>query len=112
MDIGMKNDSGVLILTLQGDLMGGAETEPFHKIIEQAIEKEQINVVVDLGQVHWMNSSGLGMLIRAMVSLRSSSGDLRLVNISERLRRPMEITRLDKVFLQYNTTADAVNSFK
>jgi anti-sigma B factor antagonist len=112
MDIGVKNESGVLILTLQGDLMGGPEIESFHNLILEAIEKEQIHVVADLSQVHWMNSSGLGMLIRGMISLRSSSGDLRLANISERLQRPLEITRMDKVFQQYNSVAEAVTSFK
>jgi anti-anti-sigma factor len=112
MNIDQKNESGVLILTLHGDLMGGPDSESFHKVIEAAIEKEQVQTVADLGTVHWMNSSGLGMLIRGMISLRSSGGDLRLTGISDRLRRPMEIARLDTVFLQYNSVAEAIASYK
>ena len=111
MQVSQINESGVLVFTLSEDLMGGAEAESFQKKILAAIEKEQVQVVADLSQVRWMNSSGLGMLIRALISLRSSSGDLRLASISERLRRPMEIARLDTVFQQYDAVTEAINSF-
>ncbi len=111
MEIEKKVESGVLIFALEGDLMGGPEAEAFQKEILAAIEREQIQVVADLSRVRWMNSSGLGMLIRALISLRSSSGDLRLASISERLRRPMEIARLDTVFQQYDAVTEAINSF-
>ncbi|HNS72310.1 MAG TPA: STAS domain-containing protein [bacterium] len=111
MQVSQINESGVLVFTLSEDLMGGAEAESFQKKILAAIEKEQVQVVADLSQVRWMNSSGLGMLIRALISLRSSGGDLRLTGISERLRRPMEIARLDTVFMQYTTLAEATKSY-
>ncbi|HOT96089.1 MAG TPA: STAS domain-containing protein [bacterium] len=112
MEIDMKNEAGVLIFTLRGDLMGGPEAESFHKAVESAIEKEQVQAIADLSQVHWMNSSGLGMLIRGMISLRSSGGDLRLTGISERVRRTMEIARLDTVFHHFNSVTEAINSYK
>ncbi len=112
MDISKKMENDVLILTLSGDLMGGPETVQFKKLIDETIEDEIIQVVVDMAQVQWMNSSGLGMLISALTSLRSSSGDLRLANLSDRIRRPLEITRLDTVFQQFNAVSDAVSSFK
>ena len=112
MEITLINESGVLVFSFKGDLMGGPEAELFHKKIEAVIEKEQVQTVADLSQVHWMNSSGLGMLIRGMISLRSSGGDLRLANVSDRLRRPIEIARLDTVFQQYNSVADAIKSYQ
>ncbi|HNW58360.1 MAG TPA: STAS domain-containing protein [bacterium] len=112
MEVDLKNESGVLILALRGDLMGGPEAEAFHKVIESAIEKEQVQAVADLSQVHWMNSSGLGMLIRGMISLRSSGGDLRLTGASERVRRTMEIARLDTVFQQFPSAHEAIKSYK
>ncbi len=112
MDISSKVENNVLILTLTGDLMGGQESVQFKKIVDQAIADEQINVAVDLAQVQWMNSSGLGMLISALTSLRSSGGDLRLANLSERIRRPLEITRLDTVFQQFKSVSEAIGSYK
>ncbi|NLP08781.1 STAS domain-containing protein [bacterium] len=111
MDIQTRTEGSVRILELTGDLMGGAELDRFRQCIDKAIEEEMVNVVVDLGKVNWMNSSGLGMLISGLTSLRSSGGDLRLANLTERIRRPLQITKLDSVFQQFTSVADAVKSY-
>ncbi|MBN2356566.1 STAS domain-containing protein [candidate division KSB1 bacterium] len=112
MEINEKFDQEVLILTLDGELMGGPDAEKFRRTIDHAIEEDRVQVVVDMDKVKWMNSSGLGMLISALTSLRSSNGDLKLANLSDRLRRPFEITKLDNVIQQFPSVSAAVNSFK
>ena len=102
----------VLVIEINGEIMGGAESEKFRKIIYDAIEEDQVFIVADMTQATWMNSSGLGMLISGLTTLRSSGGDLRLANLSEKVRRPLEITKLESVFLTYNSTEDAINSYK
>ncbi|HPI72120.1 MAG TPA: STAS domain-containing protein [bacterium] len=111
MEIKTRTEGAVRILEMTGDLMGGAELDRFRQCIDEAIEEEKVNVVVDLGKVNWMNSSGLGMLISGLTSLRSSGGDLRLANLTERIRRPLQITKLDSVFQQFTSVADAVKSY-
>jgi anti-sigma B factor antagonist len=111
MDIKQRTEGNVRILEIAGDLMGGGELEPFRKIIDQLIKDQAVNVVVDMTQVTWMNSSGLGMLISGLTSLRSSGGDLRLANLSERMRRPLQITKLDTVVQQFASVKEAINSF-
>ena len=111
MDIQTRTEGTVRILELTGDLRGGAELDRFRQCIDEAIAEEKVSVVVDLAKVNWMNSAGLGMLISGLTSLRSSGGDLRLANLSERIRRPLQITKLDSVFQQFNSVTDAVNSF-
>lgn len=101
----------VLIVKLTGELMGGAESEKFKAMIFDAIDNEQLNLVVDLSEVGWMNSTGLGILVSGLSSIRSSGGDLRLASLSERIRRPLEITRLDSIFQIYPSVDDAVLSF-
>lgn len=111
MNIQTRTEGTVRILELTGDLMGGAEMERFRQCIDEAIAEDKVCVVADLAKVNWMNSSGLGMLISGLSSLRSSGGDLRLANLNERIRRPLQITKLDSVFQQFTSVADAVNSF-
>jgi anti-sigma B factor antagonist len=111
MNVTEKIENKVLVLEIEGEIMGGSETDKFRKFIDKAIEDDNIMVVVDLAKVPWMNSSGLGMLISALTSLRSSSGDLRLANVSERLRRPLKITKLDTVFQQFDSVASAIASY-
>jgi anti-sigma B factor antagonist len=111
MEIKARTEGTVRVLELVGDLMGGNELDQFRKSIDETIEEQLVNVVVDLAKVNWMNSSGLGMLISGLTSLRSSGGDLRLANMSERMKRPLQITKLDTVFQQFSSVNDAIKSF-
>ena len=106
-----KNDD-VFVIEMNGDIMGGAESEKFRDIIFNAIEEDNINIVIDFTNTNWMNSSGLGMLISGLTTIRSSGGDLRLANMSERVRQTLEITKLESVFLSYNSVDEAKNSYK
>ncbi|MCD6116940.1 STAS domain-containing protein [bacterium] len=100
-----------VVITLSGEIMGGDESEKFQSIVYKLIEDTKVNVVVDMSEVHWMNSSGLGMLMGALTTLRGSSGDLRLASISDRVRRPIEVTKLDSVIKIFASVDDALNSF-
>ena len=91
--------------------MAGQDSEKLRNVVDETIQSEHVNVVVDMEEVNWMNSSGLGMLISALTSLRSSGGDMRLANLSERLKRPMQITKLDTVFQDFDSVAEAVKSY-
>lgn len=112
MECQVKRMENVDVIEIEGEVMGGVESKKFRDIIYQAIEDDRVYLVVDLAKAKWMNSSGLGMLISGLTTIRSSGGDLRLANMSDRVRRPLEITKLESVFLTYNSVADAVNSFK
>ena len=112
MEMKTKKLQDILVIEVNGEIMGGAEAESFRNIIYEAIEEDNANVVVDLTNASWMNSSGLGMLISGLTTTRSSGGDLRLANLSDRVRRPLEITKLESVFLIYTSVEEAINSFK
>jgi len=108
----LKNYRGkVLVIELEGELMGGLEAIEFRAIIDEALSAETNQVVVDMMKVKWMNSSGQGMLVGAVAKLRSSGGDLKLANLSERVRRPLQFTRLDSVFEQFDSVDEAVKTF-
>jgi len=70
-----------------------------------------LSVVVDLEEVAWMNSSGLGILIGGLSALRKSGGDLRLARVTEKIEEVLRITKLDRVFDIYGNTDDAVASY-
>ena len=111
MKIESRIEKSVMVLKLSGELMAGQDSDQLRNIVDQAIREENVNVVADMAEVTWMNSSGLGMLISALTSLRSSEGDLRLACLSEKVKRPIKITKLDKVFLEYNTVPEAIASY-
>lgn len=102
----------VLVIEIMGEIMGGTGSESFRNSIYEAIEADKVFIVVDLKNATWLNSSGLGVLISGLTTLRSSGGDLRLTNLTEQVRRPLEITKLETVFLIYDSVEDAIKSYK
>lgn len=100
-----------LIIRLEGELMGGEEAKPFQDRIYEAIREGKTHVVVDMSGVKWMNSSGLGTLMGGLTTLRSSDGDLKLACLSDRVRRPIEITKLNQVLQIYESVDAAIKSY-
>lgn len=105
----MKGD--VAILTLSGKLMGGPDTVNIHEHIKGLIADGVKKVVIDLSRVRWINSSGLGILMAGLTSLKNAGGDLRLSNVTEKVKSLLIITQLITIFKTYETTERAVASF-
>jgi anti-sigma B factor antagonist len=106
-----KKTGSVLILSVEGEIMGGEETKPLQDRIYASIREGCPYVVIDMKDVGWINSSGLGALMACLTTLRGSDGDLRLANVSDRVRRPIEITRLDSVLTMFGSVDEAVRNF-
>ncbi len=111
MQIKVSFKESVAILTLRGDLMGDPETTNLREQIYSLLADGFIQVVVDVGKVKWMNSSGLGTLIAALTSVKSKGGDLRIATLTEKVHSLFVITQLVKVFKTYDTLDRAVASF-
>ena len=83
-----------------------------HDTLHDLKEQGKKNVVVDLSKTKFMNSSGLGMLISGMTTMRNAGGDLRLANVADRIQSLLVITKLITVFKHYDSVDDAVNSYE
>jgi anti-sigma B factor antagonist len=73
----------------------------------ELVEGGARSIVVDLGQVEFLDSTGLGVLIGALKRLRAAGGDLSLVCSQERLLKTFRITALDRVFTLHDSVAAA-----
>lgn len=107
-----KEIDGVVVLELSGKIMGGPDAALLNDKLHELIEAGKTNVVADLEKVNWMNSSGLGILIGGLTTMRNNKGDLRLANITERIQSLLMITKLLTVFETFDTLEKAVESFK
>ena len=101
-----------VVITLKGNVMGGPDGAKLHDALHELKEDGKTNVVADLSKVKFMNSSGLGMLISAMTTLRNAGGDLRLANVADRIQSLLVITKLITVFKHYDSVDDAAASFE
>lgn len=106
-----KKSGDVIVLILGGKLMGGPETTEISDRMQALLKKGFLKIVVDMHQVKWMNSSGLGMLMSCLKTLRSQQGDLRLAEVSEKVESLLMITHLLKIFKSFPTRDEAVQSF-
>lgn len=101
-----------VIIELHGNVMGGPEASEFKELLHKLIEEGKKNVVVDLANVKFMNSSGLGMLISGLTSMRNNGGDLKLANVTEKIESLLMITKLITIFEHYASVDEAVKSYK
>jgi anti-sigma B factor antagonist len=112
MQIKEKMESDVAILTLKGDLLGEPDTSTLRDKIHSLVNDDVKKVVIDLGGVNYMNSSGLGALIASMSTMKNSQGDLRLARVGGKVQNLFIMTQLVKVFDTYETLDRALASFK
>jgi len=106
-----RDDGDVTILTLSGRLMGGPDTEQFLKAMRELIDAKRMRVIIDMGDVAWVNSSGLGALIAGWTLLQEKGGSLKLIGVSRRIEQILAVTKLDTVFELHPDEASARAGF-
>jgi len=99
------------IIEFKGNVMGGPTATKLNESLHEMIEKGQKNVVVDLKKVGFMNSSGLGMLIGGLTTMRNAGGDLRIANATNKIESLLIVTKLITVFQHFKSVDLAVESF-
>lgn len=101
-----------VVIEFKGNVMGGPDAVNLNEKLHELIEDDKKNVVVDLGKVKFMNSSGLGMLIGGLTTMRKAGGDLRIANAAEKIESLLMVTKLITVFKHYKSLDEAIASFE
>jgi anti-sigma B factor antagonist len=79
----------------------------FKSLVEETVAAGQTRIVVDLGEVTFIDSSGLGALIAGLKATRQAGGDLRIADVPEQVLTVLRLTNLDRVLRAHPTVADA-----
>jgi len=112
MKLSTREIDEVVILEPKGKIMGGPDASLLHDKLHEYLEQNKKRVVIDLAKVDWMNSTGLGILISSYTTLRNNEGELKLANVTDKIKSLLTITKLVTVFDAYDSIDDAVKSFK
>lgn len=112
MNYSISEKYNTVVITLKGKVMGGPSASKYLEEIKSLIDQGKTNVVVDLSKVNFMNSSGLGVLITSLTSLRNAGGDLKICNASDRIESLLMVTKLITVFKHYKTLDEAVAAYQ
>jgi anti-sigma B factor antagonist len=111
MKIDVSEKSGVVLFTVQGEMIGGPDATQLSEKLHEFISAGKKQMVISMAGVKWMNSSGLGILIGSLNTARRAGGDLKLACLTEKPRHLLKITRLDQVFVICESEDDAIAQF-
>jgi anti-sigma B factor antagonist len=106
-----KLDS-VTVLDMFGQLTIGEPVGLFKNTVQEEIDRGERHFVINLGQVSHVDSSGLGQLIAAYVSIRKQPGNVVLLNLTARIKDLLQMTKLLTVFESFSDEARAVEAAK
>ncbi len=107
-----KEHYNAIEIELKGNIIGGPETQEFHKMIKDFLAEGKKNIIVNLGSVKFMNSTGLGMLIGAFTSVKNAGGKFVIAKATEKINSLLVMTKLITIFENYETIEKAIESFK
>lgn len=103
---------GAVVIELKGNVMGGPEAQEFSDLLHKLLEEDKKNVIIDLAETKFMNSSGLGMLISGYTTVKNGGGAMKLANATEKIESLLVITKLITIFEHFTSVDEAVESFK
>jgi anti-sigma B factor antagonist len=109
--ITMRETADATILDMSGRVTLGEGLGDLRDSIREALSGTRKNIVLNLGEVSYIDSSGLGQLIGSYASVRERGGQMKLVNLQKKVVDLMQITKLLTVFETYNSETAALASF-
>lgn len=107
----LQNENYVLI-SLKGNLMEKTQALPILSLMDEWLESGIKKFILNLQELHYMNSSGLGVIINFLTKTRNKDGEIIICNLSEKIKDLLVITKLHQVFNVVNSIKDAEVSFE
>jgi anti-sigma B factor antagonist len=109
----MRNSEvdGVSVVELEGRIVMGEESSSLREKLKSLVAAGKKKIVLNMANIKYIDSAGLGTLVAAHVSAKSQGASVRLCNLGQKFHEIMQVTRLLTVFDVYDTQAAAVSSF-
>jgi anti-sigma B factor antagonist len=111
MKLAMRTKDGVLVVDCDGRIVFGEESSLLRDTVKTALS-ENNRIVLNLGEVNYIDSGGLGTLVALHTSAQKAGGTIKLANLTKRVGDLLQVTKLLTVFDVYNSEAEAIDSFR
>ncbi len=98
----------VAVLSLRGKLMGPPATTKLYDDIVNLIENGVTRIVLDFKHLNWINSLGMGSIVKSYSVVQKANGHIHLVGLGEKVRSVFVMSQLTKVFTIHDSVEDAV----
>jgi len=106
-----KESDGITLIELSGRIVLGEESNQLRTKIKELLGKGKTRLIMDLANVSYIDSAGLGTLVAGFTSAQNQGASVKLANLTKKFDEQLHITKLVTVFDVYDTVADAVKSF-
>ncbi len=110
--INQQEREGVIVLELSGKLVFGEGCDAFNQQIKDLLDANKNKIILNLEEVSFCDSSGLGNMLTALGTVTAQGGDLKLLKPSEKIQALLDLTKLNTVFDIHTIEDKAVASFK
>lgn len=104
--------NGITTLKLSGRLVLGEESNELRTTIKRLLDAGDNKILVDLGEVSYIDSAGLGTLVSGYTSARNAGGVMKLANLTKKVNEQLNITKLVTVFDVYDSVSAGTKSFE
>ncbi len=104
-------DKDIAVIAPKGNFVGGDETDELRDTIKKLSDEGNKNLVIDLGEVLYLNSTALGVLISAHANYSKREGKIKLCQLNKNLENLFVITKLALIFDSYPSQDEAIKSF-
>ena len=96
----MKNEikNGILVVPLEGSLVGALASEPLMNLLNSQLEAGTNKVLFNMKDMKYVDSTGLGLLLKAVSKIKQAGGSLVLCNMPEQMEKLLKMTKLEMAF--------------
>jgi len=106
-----RDVNGVTVLDIEGRIVLGEESNSFREKVKSLLAAGKKKIVLNLANVSYIDSAGLGTLVATFHSARSQGATLKLANLGAKFKEVLQVTKLMTVFETYDNEAAAIQSF-
>ncbi len=107
-----RDVNGITVLDIEGRIVLGEESNSFREKVKGLLASGKKKIVLNLANVTYIDSAGLGTLVATFHSARSQGASLKLANLGAKFKEVLQVTKLMTVFDTYDSEAAAIQSFK
>lgn len=103
---------GVTIVDLSGRITLGEGSSTLRQMVRDLLAKNQRKIILNLGDINYIDSSGIGELVSGFTTVRNQGGELKLLQLTRKVHDLLQITKLYTVFDVHDSEQAALDSFK
>jgi anti-sigma B factor antagonist len=107
----ISNKEGYFLIQLKGDLIEKSLADPLLEDLDKQLNQGNLKFVIDFSQLNYLNSNGLGILIKLLTKIRNKGGELSGFELNDKIKKLLLITKLNQLFIINETLEDSIKAF-